>query len=159
MLVTNNRGLIEEVNPSLLELFGYAKSELIGQRIEILVPTSAKANHVKQREGYSQDPKKRRMGSGSDLLAKRKDGSEFSVEIGLSYSKVKGDTKITAIVTDITDRVESSKKLKELNKALSEKVTERTLELEKSKKLYDLISRNFQTMFLSAFLDLEIQAS
>tara|TARA_B100000809_G_C15140550_1_gene533016 strand:- start:6461 stop:7984 length:1524 start_codon:yes stop_codon:yes gene_type:complete len=151
MLVTNNRGLIEEVNPSLLELFGYKKDELIGQRIEILVPTSAKANHVKQRQDYSHDPKKRRMGGDLDLLAKRKDGSEFSVEIGLSYSKVKGETKITAIVTDITERVESSAKLKELNKTLSEKVTERTLELEKSKKLYDLISRNFPRGIISVF--------
>lgn len=151
MLVTNNKGIIEEVNPSLLALFGYDKNELIGQRIEILVPTSAKSKHVKQRESYSHEPKKRRMGGDLDLLAKRKDGSEFSVEIGLSYSKVKDDTKITAIVTDITERVESSKKLKELNKALEEKVTERTLELEKSKKLYDLISRNFPRGIISVF--------
>jgi PAS domain S-box-containing protein len=151
MLVTNNKGIIEEVNPSLLTLFGYKKDELIGQKIEILVPTRAKTKHVKQREGYSHNPKKRRMGGDLDLLAKRKDGSEFSVEIGLSYSKVNNDTKITAIVTDITERVETSKKLKKLNKALEEKVTERTLELEKSKKLYDLISRNFPRGIISVF--------
>jgi PAS domain S-box-containing protein len=151
MLVTNNRGLIEEVNPSLLELFGYEKSELIGQRIEILVPTSASHNHQAKREDYTRNPKKRRMGSDLNLLAKRKDGSEFSVEIGLSHSTIEGDLKITAIVTDITERVESSKKLKELNKALEKKVTERTLELEKSKKLYDLISRNFPRGIISVF--------
>lgn len=151
MLVTNERGVIEEVNPSLLELFGYEKIELIGQKIEILIPTSVKKKHVKQREGYSLHPKKRKMGGDLDLLAKRKDGSEFSVEIGLSYSKVKEVTKITAIVTDITERVESSKKLKNLNKVLEEKVTERTLELEKSQKLYDLISRNFPRGIISVF--------
>ncbi|MGB0882776.1 MAG: PAS domain-containing sensor histidine kinase [Vicingaceae bacterium] len=151
MLVTNDRGIIEEVNPSLLELFGYEKSELVGQRIEILVPSSAKEKHTQQREGYTQHPKKRRMGGDLDLTGKRKDGSVFPVEIGLSYSNINNEKKITAIVTDITERIESSKKLKHLNKILEEKVTDRTIELEKSKKLYDLISRNFPRGIISVF--------
>lgn len=151
MLVTNDKGIIEEVNPSLLDLFGYKRSELIGQRIEILVPDNVKHKHQHQREDYTHHPRKRKMGGNMDLLAQRKDGSQFSVEIGLSYSKINDKLKIIAIVTDITERVESSKKLRELNKALEKKVTERTLELEKSKKLYDLISRNFPRGIISVF--------
>jgi len=151
MLVTNNKGLIELVNPSLLKLFGYEESELIGQRIEILVPDSAKERHKSHRKGYTSQPEKRRMGGNMDLLAQRKDGSEFSVEIGLNHCCIDEDLKVVAIVTDITERVEASQKLKELNKALEKKVTERTLELEASQKLYDLISRNFPRGIISVF--------
>ena len=151
MLVTNNRGIIEIVNPSLLQLFGYQESELIGQRIEILVPDAVKNQHQKHREGYTSHPEKRKMGGNMDLLAKRKNGTEFSVEIGLNYCSINNDLKVVAIVTDITERVEASKKLKQLNKELEQKITTRTLELEKSQKLYNLISRNFPRGIISVF--------
>lgn len=151
MVVTDDRGLIELANPRLLEMFGYKKEELVGQRIEILVPDSVKPNHKKHREGYTSQPKDRRMGSDLNLKAKRKDGSEFSVEIGLNHSRIEGKLRVVAIVTDITERVLSQQKLKDLNVELEHKVKKRTIELEKSQKLYNLIARNFPKGIINVF--------
>ncbi|MDG1476194.1 MAG: PAS domain-containing sensor histidine kinase [Vicingaceae bacterium] len=134
MVVTNNRGVIELVNPRLLELFGYKQEELIGKRIEILVPDAVKANHSQHREGYVKKPQDRRMGSDMNLLAQRKDKSKFSVEIGLNHCYVNEDLKVVAIVTDITERVEAQQKLKNVNVELEQKVKIRTQELEENQK-------------------------
>jgi len=151
MIVTNNRGIIELTNPNLLKMFGYAEEELIGQPIEILVPDSAKKRHQSHRKNYTDSPKDRRMGGDMDLLAKRKDGSEFSVEIGLNHCHIAGELKVVAIVTDITERVQSQNRLKELNIKLEKKVNRRTEELEKSQKLYNLIARNFPRGIINVF--------
>lgn len=144
MLVTNNKGVIEIVNPMLLNMFGYDnEDELLGQTIEILIPDRIKDKHKHHRSGFVKSPKSRNMGNGMDLMAKRKDGSEFSVEIGLNHCCEDEEMKVIAIVTDITDRVQSQNKLKELNVKLEKKVDIRTQELEKSQKLYNLIARNF----------------
>lgn len=151
MVVTNDRGLIELVNPRLLEMFGYKKEELIGQRIEILVPDSAKPNHKKYREGYTHQPKDRRMGGDMNLNGRQKNGAEFSVEIGLNHSYINDDLKVVAIITDITERVLAQQKLKDLNNELEHIVKLRTVELEKSQKLYKLISRNFPRGIINVF--------
>ena len=134
MVVTDNRGVIELINPRLLELFGYEEEDLIGNTIEILVPDAAKGNHQKKREGYTKKPTDRRMGGNLDLLARRKDGSEFSVEIGLNHCYVGEDLKVVALITDISERVQSQKVLKDLNVELEDKVKRRTSELEKNQK-------------------------
>lgn len=152
MLVTNNRGVIELVNPMLLSMFGYDnEDELLGNTIEILIPDRIKNKHEQHRSGYVKSPKARNMGNGMDLMAKRKDGSEFSVEIGLNHCVENGETKVIAIVTDITDRVQSQNELKELNVKLEKKVDIRTQELEKSQKLYNLIARNFPRGIINVF--------
>ena len=134
MVVTNNRGIIELVNPRLLELFGYKEAELVGQRIEVLVPDAAKGNHSHHRASYTKSPQDRRMGGDMNLLAQRKDGSNFSVEIGLNHCYVAETLKVVAIVTDITERVESQQHLKNLNVELEHKVKLRTQELENNQK-------------------------
>ena len=151
MIVTNNKGVIELVNPRSLKMFGYNKEDLIGQRIEILIPDKSKKQHVDYREGYTHHPKDREMGSDQDLLAKRKDGSEFSVEIGLNYCYINEELKIVALVTDITERVSARNELQDLNIKLEQKVNDRTKELEKSQKLYNLIARNFPRGIINVF--------
>jgi PAS domain S-box-containing protein len=151
MIVTNNRGVIELTNPNLLKMFGYKEEELVGQTIEILVPDSVKAKHEQHRAGYTKAPKDRRMGGEMDLLGRRKDGSEFSVEIGLNHCQIEGELKVVAIITDITERVQAQNRLKELNFKLEQKVKVRTLELEKSQKLYNLIARNFPRGIINVF--------
>ncbi len=151
MVVTNDRGYIELVNPRLLEMFGYKKDELIGEKIEVLVPDSAKQRHDKNRENYTKLPKDRRMGGDMELKGRRKDGSEFSLEIGLNHSYVKDELKVVAIVTDITERVLAQQNLKRLNIELEDKVKLRTVELEKSQKLYNLIARNFPRGVINVF--------
>ena len=134
MVVTNNRGVIELINPRLSKLFGYEEEELIGKRIEVLVPDAARKNHEKHRETYVQKPKNRRMGGDMNLKARKKDGLEFFVEIGLNHCQIDGELKVVAIITDITERVESQQKLENLNSELEGKVKTRTLALEKHQK-------------------------
>ena len=151
MLVTNHKAEIELVNPTLLKMFGYKEDELIGERIEILIPDRIKSNHENHRNKYLKKPKDRRMGIGMDLLGKRKDGTEFFVEVGLNQCCKDDELKVVAIVTDITERVNAQNELKQLNVALEEKVNKRTLELEKSQKLYNLIARNFPRGIINVF--------
>lgn len=152
MLVTNNRAEIEIVNPMLLCMFGYDREEeLLGKTIEVLIPDRIKSKHEQHRTGYVKSPKARNMGIGMDLLGKRKDGSEFSVEVGLNHCCEGDDLKVVAIVTDITERISAQDKLKQLNVDLEKKVTIRTQELEKSQKLYNLIARNFPRGIINVF--------
>lgn len=151
MVVTSNKGIIELVNPRLLKMFGYTREELVGQRIEILVPDAVRNKHESHRENYTHHPRDRRMGGDMDLLAKRKDGTVFSVEIGLNHCYINEDLKVVAIITDITERVLSQNKLKELNIKLEGKVKVRTREVEKSQKLYNLIARNFPRGIINVF--------
>src|SRR5689334_908942 len=84
MLVVDQQGRIARANVHSERLFGYGPSELVGQKIEVLVPARFRAKHPGHRSGYMSDPHVRPMGAGLELLGLRKDGSEFPVEISLS---------------------------------------------------------------------------
>jgi len=141
IVIANKEGKIIKANPSSERLFGYEKGELIGKVIEELVPTRYKQHHVQNRENYNAHPHARSMGKNMDLFAKRKDDTEFPVEISLSYYKKEGDTYVIAFIIDITERKKHEESVKKLNQDLEKKVRERTnvlqealLELEKSKQ-------------------------
>src|ERR1700739_1631496 len=80
----NQQGVIIQVNSQTEALFGYTRDELIGQKIEMLVPERQRPDHDLPREQFPQQPKIRRVGSGLDLYGRRRDGTEFPVEISLS---------------------------------------------------------------------------
>ncbi|MBA3470866.1 MAG: PAS domain S-box protein [Herpetosiphonaceae bacterium] len=104
MIIVNREGMIVMVNAQAETMFGYTREEFIGKPIEILVPTRLTAVHERHRNGYMDDPHTRPMGFGRDLLARRKDGSEFPTEISLSPLQTEGEQLITAVVRDITER-------------------------------------------------------
>lgn len=104
ILVANNKGEIIKMNPSAEKMFGYAKNELIGKKIEALIPKRHTNTHVSQREGFNKNPHPRNMGSGMNLFAKRKDDSEFPVEISLSPFKKNDESFVIAFIIDITIR-------------------------------------------------------
>src|SRR5206468_466364 len=83
-LLMDSQGRIVLVNRHVEELFGYAHDELIGQVVDILVPERFAAHHPAHRADFLAVPETRAMGAGRELFARRKDGSEFPVEIGLS---------------------------------------------------------------------------
>ncbi len=145
LLVTNAQGIIETVNPRLIELFGYGhENELLGQKIEILVPNSVRNQHTRHREGYNQKPNNRTMGSGQKLKALRKDKSEFPVEISLSYYDDDNDgLKIIAFVVDITKRAKVEAELLKLNTKLENEVQSRIREVNNQNKLLLSIAQNF----------------
>jgi PAS domain S-box-containing protein len=105
MLVVGSDGTIVVANSQIEELFGYLREELTGQRPEILVPDQFQDAHLAHRARYESHPTVRVMGSGLSLTGRRKDGSEFPVEISLSPTVTNEGTLIVAAVRDITDRM------------------------------------------------------
>jgi PAS domain S-box-containing protein len=104
ILIVDERGVILSVNRQTETMFGYPREQLVGTVIETLLPESLRVRHGRQRETYFQDPHVRPMGRGLDLLARRADGTEFPVEISLSYVRTDEGLRALAFVTDITQR-------------------------------------------------------
>lgn len=132
ILVVNDRGEITRINPSAEILFGYEKNELLGKKIEVLIPQRFTSQHASYREKYSQHPHARSMGAGMELYGRRKDGSELPVEISLSpYSSNEGKFVI-AFIIDITLRKQAENRLKNYSAELENQVKNRTLILEEA---------------------------
>lgn len=104
IIVVDDSGTIVFVNPMVGTMFGYARDELLGERIERLVPSSVRDTHIGDRERYIGHPRTRVMGSGLDLHGRRRSGEEFPVEISLSPVRSAAGTRVIAIVRDVTDR-------------------------------------------------------
>jgi PAS domain S-box-containing protein len=104
IVIVDRAGTIVMVNARTEALFGYGRQELIGQPLERLVPERAQGVHEHHRQAYAQAPHVRPMGQGRDLAGRRKDGSEFPVEISLSFTETDTGTLHIAFVTDITER-------------------------------------------------------
>ena len=126
ILTADESGRIVNVNAMALGLFGYTRSELIGAPVELLLPESLRGQHVAHRAGFALRPRARPMGQGMNLVARRKDGSEFPVEISLSYVAEHGSGGLViAFVSDISvrRRLESEREnlIARLEWALAEK--------------------------------------
>lgn len=104
ILVVDSQGRICDANPMATRLFGYAHDELIGAPVDALVPDRVRSGHDKHRDDYSQRPNPRPMGIGMELSARRKDGTEFPVEISLSPYKHDTGSLVVATVRDVTQR-------------------------------------------------------
>jgi len=141
IIISDKSGKIVKANPSSERLFGYASNELLGKMVEDLIPRKYASTHIKDRENYNKNPRARSMGKNMDLFARRKDDTEFPVEISLSYYKQKEETFVIAFVIDITERKIHEDNILKLNQNLEKKVDERTkvlhealIELENSKE-------------------------
>ncbi len=146
LILTDHTGTIRLVNPRTEKLFGYGAEELIGQKIEILIPNEYRDMHVASRDGYQKRPVNRQMGSGMTLFGRRKDGSKFPVEVSLnSFLDDKGNRFVSALITDIQIRKKAQDEVLRINENLEQIVTERTKELYESKQLYESISKHFPT--------------
>lgn len=99
----DQNGEIRLVNSRTKIVFGYARDELIGQHVEMLVPEAVRGSHVGHRDRYFQAPRTRPMGAGVDLHARRKDGREFPCEISLSTVATDQGMMALAAIRDITD--------------------------------------------------------
>lgn len=113
IVIVDERGAIRMVNGQAERLFGYQRSELIGEPVEILVPDDRRADHAGHREGYVAAPRTRPMGIGMDLVGERKDGSRFPVEISLSPLHTEQGLLITSVIRDITERRRAERALRE----------------------------------------------
>ena len=104
IIVVDRDGRIVLVNNRAEELFGYRRAELLDREVETLLPETHREVHRVHRAKYLADPHNRPMGMGLDLIARRRDGSEFPVEISLSNAGEGDDMLIMASLTDITER-------------------------------------------------------
>ena len=112
IVITNREGLIERANTRVESLFGYRSDELMSQPIEVLLPARFRARHLKHRAGYIANPHTHPMTVGLNLYGKRKDGSEFPVDILLSPFQVQESRLVISIVRDITERKQAEEALR-----------------------------------------------
>jgi PAS domain S-box-containing protein len=139
-VVTDARGNIILVNPSACKMFNYNADEMIGEKIELLIPAQFKKTHVKLRDDFYKDPHNRVMGHGRDLHGEKKGGVTFPVEVSLSTYTQNNERYVIAFIIDITHRkqIEESMhkqqqqlekvttEMRKLNAELEAKVEERT---------------------------------
>ncbi|HET7504147.1 MAG TPA: PAS domain S-box protein, partial [Kofleriaceae bacterium] len=104
VIVCDHVGRIVLVNAEAERMFGYARDELLGQRIDMLVPDRARAQHGSHVSSYTSAPRLRPMGIGMELTGRRKDGSEMPVEISLSPIETSRGLLVTAGIRDVTER-------------------------------------------------------
>ena len=114
MVIVDHEGTIIMVNAQMETLFGYNREEVIGRRVEMLVPTRFKDVHPFHRGQYGKNPRLRPMGADLELFALRKDGIEFPVEISLSPMETEDDNLIIAAIRDITERKRAEEKFRGL---------------------------------------------
>lgn len=104
MLLIDDAGRIALVNSQAERLFGYARADLLGRPVEMLVPERSRGRHPALREGYAAEPRFRAMGEGRELSGLRRDGTEFPVEISLSPLAAGADRHVICAVRDVTPR-------------------------------------------------------
>lgn len=155
IVITTQDGKVINFNRYAADQFGYSPQEVIGNSVEMLIPSEFHSRHIGYRNDFMQHPQTRPMGKGRELHAQRKDGSQFPVEVSLSHYQIDHEVFVIAFVIDITLRkideeimLEQKKHLEEfnnriqqLNADLEQKVEDRTKmlretldELERSRK-------------------------
>jgi PAS domain S-box-containing protein len=121
VLLVDDAGRIVLSNRELERMFGYKSHEVIGQRVELLVPDRSRSAHIDLRAGFRVAPGQRRMGQGRDVHGRRKDGTEFPAEIGLNPLQTRQGPLTLAVIVDVSDR-----------QAMMRQVEAQTAELQRS---------------------------
>lgn len=136
-IILVDKGEIKLANPSSEDLFGYTINELIGMKVENLMPTNMRHSHEQVRNDYEKAPEPRQMGVGRDLVALKKDGTTFPIEISLNTAEVNGQLMTIAYIIDISKRKKAEVELQRseeqlLNYAveLEQRVKDRTKRLD-----------------------------
>jgi len=104
MVIIDEHGKVAVANAQAETMFGYSREEVLGQPVEMLLPARLQKVHVAHRPDFADDPRLRPMGVGKDLLGRRRDGSEFPVEISLSPVKTASGRFVSSVIRDVTQR-------------------------------------------------------
>jgi PAS domain S-box-containing protein len=119
VIVTDADGYITLVNARTEEMFGYRRDELVGQKVEILLPRHVWSVHEKHRERFLSQPRQRPMGVGLDLVGLRKNGQEFPVGVSLGFADTGDEHFVVSFVSDVTDRKRTEAAMQKRNRDLA----------------------------------------
>ena len=156
IIISDFKGNITYANSMALDLFGYSEEELIGKKVEILVPIDP-VTHQKYREEYIKNPVKEKMGAGRDLIGIAKDGKPIPIEVALSPVKIGKTQHVLACAVDISKRLEANKNFEEIvnssptamitvdGKGMITYINSKTLELFEYKK-EELTGKNIEIL-------------
>jgi PAS domain S-box-containing protein len=125
IVMIDEHGTITLVNAETEKQFGYDRAQLLGRSIDMLVPERFRGDHPRFRRAFFTAPRTRAMGAGRELFGRRRDGSEFPVEIGLNPLGTEAGTFVLAAIVDITDRKQLQREREELIRKLEEGVRQR----------------------------------
>ncbi len=154
MVIVSDTGTILLVNVQAERAFGYDRAEVIGQKVECLLPARYRERHVGHRRAYMTAPGLRPMGPGLELYGLRKDGTEFPVEIALSPLAVDDGVVVSAAIRDVTERRRAALAMQRMNETLEERVKERTAALAESMRELERRNQDNEMFVYSASHDL-----
>ena len=146
VVIVDREGRIAIVNARAEAVFGYPRAELLGQPVEMLIPQRLHAAHVAHRAPYQEAPRARAMGAGRDLFARRKDGSEFAVDVSLSPLATPEGTLVISTVRDVTERKDAERRirgqLEHLN--LLDQITRSIGERQDLRSIFQIVVRSLE---------------
>ncbi len=120
VVVADGQGRVVFANRLAEEIFGYSRDELLGQPVENLIPEGLREAHVRHRTDYLSSPRIRLMGPGLDLVGRRKDGTQFPLDCGVSFVETEDGILVMALITDITERKRAEEELRKLSRAVEQ---------------------------------------
>jgi PAS domain S-box-containing protein len=135
ILQVDEAGCIVVANQTAVSMFRYGVEELLGKSVDMLVPEAFRSGHAAHRRGFASAGLTRPMGEGLDLFARRKDGSQFPVEISLSSLQTSGGVKVTAVIRDVTERKLIEHKVRTLQESYMTELETRQKEAERLNQL------------------------
>jgi PAS domain S-box-containing protein len=161
VVLVDDKGMVLLTNATLEQMFGYTQKELIGQPVETLIPGQLREYHVRHREDFARNPVARSMGADRNVLGRRKNGSDFPIEVGLYPITIQAARYTMATVIDITERSLAAK-------ALSSALTERdrlrlhlmrSAEDERLRLSHELHDQTGQTLIAATLLAKDLEKS